>query len=250
MRFGFAAIVLVLLAAPLLAVLPISVTSGTVLSLHLPGVSLRWYGEFFESSRWMLAACNSFIIGCSTSVLATALGFMAAWGMWRAAPSRLLSGVLNLPLVVPSVITGLAMYFAAAAAGLTGGYTGIVLAHTVLAIPYVVLTLLAALRRFDAGLLRAAASLGADWRVSLRRVVVPSLGPAVAAAMLFAFAISFDELIVALFLAGPGQYTLPRQMLAGISDILTPTICAAAVVVSLVSVLAMGLASALLRKAG
>jgi putative spermidine/putrescine transport system permease protein len=108
---------------------------------------------------------------------------------------------------------------------------------------------MAALRRFDAGLLRAAASLGADWVVVLRRVVVPSLGPAVGAAMLFAFAISFDELIVALFLAGPSQYTLPRQMLAGISDILTPTICAAAVVVSLVSVVAMASASSLLRRA-
>jgi putative spermidine/putrescine transport system permease protein len=136
------------------------------------------------------------------------------------------------------------MYFAASFVGIGGTFAGLVLAHTVLALPYVVVTVLAALQGFDRTLLRAASSLGAPPSVVLRRVAMPLVGPAMAAGALFAFATSFDELVVALFLAGPGQYTLPRQMLAGLREFLSPTITAAAVVLSLVSVLLMGLAQA------
>lgn len=240
--FSVAVLLLLFLVAPLLVVVPISVTSGTVLSLPLPGVSWRWYEDFFGSERWLLATRNSFVVASATAVLATVAGGLAAVGLWLGRPRPWVMAVLSLPLLVPSVIAGLAMYFAAAAVGLTGSFAGLILAHTVLALPYVVVTVFAALQGFDRTLLRAAASLGAPWGMVLRRVALPLVGPAVAAGGLFAFATSFDELIVALFLAGPGQYTLPRQMLAGLREFLSPTIAAAAVMLSLISVVLMLLA--------
>jgi putative spermidine/putrescine transport system permease protein len=142
------------------------------------------------------------------------------------------------------------MYFAFALAGLTSTLAGLILAHTVLALPYVVVTVLAALQGFDRTLLRAATSLGAPFPVVLRRVVLPLIAPAVAAGGLFAFATSFDELIVALFIAGPEQFTLPRQMLAGLREFLSPTICAAAVLLTLVSLLLLALHQAVWGRRG
>ena len=138
------------------------------------------------------------------------------------------------------------MYFAFAMVGLTSTLSGLILAHTVLALPYVVVTVLASLQGFDRTLLRAATSLGAPFHVVLRRVVLPLIAPAVGAGALFAFATSFDELIVALFIAGPEQFTLPRQMLAGLREFLSPTVCAAAVLLTLVSLVLLGLHQALL----
>ncbi len=244
LALGAAVLVLIFLVAPLVVVVPISFTSGTLLSLPLPGVSLRWYSEFFGSERWMLATRNSIIVGGATAVLATALGALAGIGLWLSQPRPWVMALLSAPLVVPSVIAGLAMYFAAAVVGLNGTFAGLVLAHTVLALPYVIVTVLAALQGFDRSLLRAAASLGASPGLALWRIAVPLVAPAIAAGALFAFATSFDELVVALFIAGPGQYTLPRQMLAGMREFLSPAICAAAVILSAVSVLLLGLGQA------
>lgn len=240
--------ILALLVAPLVVIVPISLSSGSVLSLHLPGLSLRWFADFAANPRWVLATRNSFLLGLSAAGLSTLFGGLAAWGLWRGGAPGWVLALLHLPLFVPTVIAGLAMFFGAASVGLAGSFAGLLLGHTVLTLPYATLALLAALRRFDAGLLRAAASLGADRRTTLLRVVLPQLGQAAGGAALLAFAFSFDELIVALFLAGPSQYTLPRQMLAGISDVLTPTICAAAVVVSVVSIAAMAAATGLQRR--
>ena len=114
-------------------------------------------------------------------------------------------------------------------------------------LPYAVVTVLAALQGFDRTQLRAATSLGAPFHLVLRRVVLPQIAPAVASGALFAFATSFDELIVALFIAGPEQFTLPRQMLAGLREFLSPTICAAAVVVTAISLLLLALHEILAR---
>lgn len=238
----FTGVVLVFLVAPLLVVVPLSFSSGEVLGLPVPGLSLRWYEDFFTSGRWLAATRNSFVVGIATSVLATGLGTLAALGLFAGGAGRRIAlGVLSVPLVVPAVIAGVAMYFAFAAVGLTSSFAGLILAHTVLALPYVVLTVLAGLQGFDRTLLRAAASLGASLPVVVGRVVVPLIAPSVAAGALFAFATSFDELIVALFIAGPAQFTLPRQMLAGLSEFLSPTICAAAVLLSATSLLLLGL---------
>ncbi len=253
----YTGLVLLFLVAPMFVVVPLSFSAGEVLTLPLPGVSLRWYHDFFTSGRWLTATRNSFVVGLHAAGFATFLGTLAAFGLFlaqgrggrqgRGAPPRLPVAVLSLPMVVPSVITGVAIYFAFAMAGLTSTFAGLILAHTTLALPYAVVTVLAALQGFDRTQLRAATSLGAPFHLVLRRVVLPQIAPAVASGALFAFATSFDELIVALFIAGPEQFTLPRQMLAGLREFLSPTICAAAVVVTAISLLLLALHEVLAR---
>lgn len=234
-------VVLLFLLLPLLVVVPLSFSSGELLTFPLPGVSMRWYNDFFAAPRWVVAARNSALVGLATMLVATVLGTLAAIGIAIGAPrARLLLAALALPVVMPSVISGLAIYFAFVRVGLANSFAGLVLAHSVMALPYVVLTVLVSARQLDVVLLRAASSLGAPRLTILRRIILPILAPSIAAGALFAFAISFDELIVALFIAGPAQFTLPRQMLASARDVLSPVLAVAAVLVSLVSLLLLG----------
>lgn len=233
------ALILLFLVAPILVVFPLSLSSGELLVLPTPGYSLRWYQDFFSSSRWLDATWNSFVVGIATMLMATLLGTLAAFGLFlgRFRGKAILLAILSLPMVTPVIVTAIAMYFALSMVGLGSTLTGLVLAHTVLSVPFVLLTVLASLQTFDPNLLRAAASLGANPVVSFRRVVLPLIAPGVATGALFAFATSFDELVVALFIASPGQVTLPRQMYAGLREFLSPTIAAAAVLLILFSIL-------------
>ena len=243
-------LVVFFLVAPILVVFPLSLSSGELLVLPTPGYSLRWYEDFFTSRRWLDATWNSVVVGVATTILATALGSSAAVGIYVGTfrGKAALLAALSLPMVTPVVVTAIAMYFALSLVGLGNTLTGLVLAHTVLAAPYVLLTVLASLQTFDPTLLRAAASLGADPSTSFRRVVLPLIAPGVATGALFAFATSFDELVVALFIAGPGQITLPRQMYAGLREFLSPTIAAAAVVVIAVSILLLAVNEIIRRR--
>lgn len=237
------ALTLLFLVAPIVVVFPLSLSSGELLVLPTPGYSLRWYEDFFSSSRWLSATWNSFVVGIATMILATLLGTLAAFGIFlgRFPGKALLLAILSLPMVTPVIVTAIAMYFSLSLVGLGSTLTGLILAHTVLSVPFVLLTVLASLQTFDQNLLRAAASLGANPAIAFRRVVLPLIAPGVATGALFAFATSFDELIVALFIASPGQFTLPRQMYAGLREFLSPTIAAAAVLLILFSVLLLAL---------
>jgi putative spermidine/putrescine transport system permease protein len=231
------AAVLVFLIAPIVVIFPLSLSSGELLTLPVPGYSLRWYEDFFTSSKWLSATRNSFIVGIATAALATALGTAAALGIFlgRFRGKAVLVALLSTPMVVPVVVTAVAMYFAFALVGLNNTLAGLVIAHTVLAVPYVLITVLATLQTFDPNLLKAAATLGAPPHVAFRRVVLPLIAPGVATGALFAFATSFDELVVAIFVSSPGQFTLPRQMYAGLREFLSPTIAATAVMLVLCS---------------
>ena len=237
--FVCAGLILIFLVGPIFVIFPLSLTKGELLVLPTPGYSLRWYRDFFTSGRWLDAAWNSILVAAATMVLATALGAAAAIGLFlgRYRRAALLIGILSLPMVTPVIVTAIALYFGLSLLGLAGTFAGLILAHTVLAAPFVLLTVLASLQGFDPNLLRAAASLGAGPAVAFRRVMLPLIAPGVATGALFAFAVSFDELVVALFIAGPGQFTLPRQMYAGLREFLSPTIAAAAVLVILLSIL-------------
>ena len=219
-RFLLAATTIAILAflvAPIVVVLPLSLSSGELLTLPVPGYSLRWYRDFFTSDQWLLATRNSFVVGIATAVVATVLGTLGALGVFlgRFRGKALLVGLLSTPMVVPVVVTAAAVYFAFALVGLNNTLTGLVLAHTVLSVPYVLITVLATLQTFDRNLLKAAATLGAPPHVAFVRVVLPSIAPGVATG--------------ALFVASPAQFTLPRQMFAGLREFLSPTIAAAAV---------------------
>ncbi len=139
--------VLVFLVAPILTIVPLSFSSGSFFYYPLPGFSLRWYQDFFTSSFWLPSLKNSLIIGISATVLATVLGTMAALGIWRARfPAQaLVLALLISPMVVPVIIVAVGVYFAFAPLGLTDGYLGLILAHTTLGVPFVVITVLATL---------------------------------------------------------------------------------------------------------
>jgi putative spermidine/putrescine transport system permease protein len=237
--------VLVFLVAPILIIVPLSFSSGSFFYYPLPGLSLRWYQDFFSSTFWLPSLKNSLIVGTSATVLATALGTLAALGIWRARfPAQgLVLAILISPMVVPVIIVAVGVYFVFAPLGLTDSYLGLILAHTTLGVPFVVITVLATLSGFDRTLVRAAESLGASPITTFRRVTLPLILPGVASGAVFAFAASFDEVVVALLLTGPGQRTLPRQMFAGINDNISLTIAAAAtmlIAVSLALMIAVG----------
>lgn len=246
----YAGAMLVFLVAPVLVVLPLSFTSGQLLVFPLPGWSLQWYRDFFGNPVWTSALWNSFAIGGVTTVLATALGTAAAVGL-HGARSRWTGAILALlvtPLAVPVVIVAVATFYFFATLKLVGTFLGLVLAHTVLALPFVVVTVSATLQGFDPNLTRAAASLGAPpWR-AFRTVTLPIIAPGVVSGALFAFVTSFDELVVAIFLSSPQLRTLPRQIFSGVSENISPTITAAAVVLLLVSLVLMAAMEALRRR--
>ena len=242
--------VLLFLVAPILTIVPLSFSSGSFFYYPLPGLSLRWYQDFFTSSFWLSSLQNSLIIGISATVLATLLGTMAALGIWRARfPAQaLVLAMLISPMVVPVVIIAVGVYFAFAPLGLTDGYLGLILAHATLGVPFVVITVLATLSAFDRTLLRAAESLGASQLTTFRRVMLPLILPGVASGAVFAFAASFDEVVVVLLMAGPAQRTLPRQMFAGINDNISLTIAAAATMLIAISLTLMIAVGALQRR--
>jgi putative spermidine/putrescine transport system permease protein len=241
-RYGLWAIcvlVLAFLILPILIIVPLSFSSGTFLTFPLPGLSLRWYQEFFTSAPWQLSLRNSLIVASATTALATVLGTLAALGLTRARlPGQtLLMGLIVSPMVVPLVIVAVGVYFAYAPFGLTSSLVGLTLAHTALAAPFVVITVSATLQGFDPNQARAGASLGASPVVVFRRIILPLILPGVISGALFAFVTSFDEVVVALFVTGPAERTLPRQMFNGIRENISPVIAAAATFVILISVL-------------
>jgi putative spermidine/putrescine transport system permease protein len=234
--------VMAFLLLPLLAVVPVSLSGSEILALPPKSWSTRWYLDFATDLRWITATRNSFVVAAGTVAVSVPLGTAAALGLWLRMRPRLLS-VFLLPMTVPAVIAALALYFAFAAIGIGSSLGGLVLAHSVLAAPFVVVAVLATLRGVDPALLRAAESLGASPALALLRVIVPLAAPGMLAGGVFAFATSFDEVMVALFIAAPGQFTLPRQMFSGLREQITPTVFAAATVVLLVCLVLSWLAA-------
>lgn len=244
------AAVLVYLIAPILAIMPLSFNSEMFFSYPMPGFSLRWYEDFFFNDRWSTALKNSAIIAVCTTLLATVLGTLAALGLSRAQfPARaLVMGILISPMVCPIVITGVAIFFLYSLVGLNNSYAGIILAHTVLATPFVVITVTATLLGFDHTLTRAAAGLGANPIRTFFKVTLPLILPGVLSGALFAFVTSWDEVVVVLFIASPEQRTLPKQMFSGIRETISPTITAAATVLIIISIILLTTVELLRRR--
>ena len=223
-------LVLLFLILPVLVIIPLSFNSGTFLVYPLQGFSLRWYEEFFSAAEWLRALKNSLIIAPAATVLAMVFGTLASIGLTRGEfrGKALLMGILISPMVVPVVIVAVASYLFFAPLGLGNSYISLILVHAVLGVPFVIITVTATLQGFNQNLVRAAASLGAPPLTAFFRVTLPLIAPGVISGALFAFATSFDEVVVTLFLAGPEQATIPRQMFSGIRENLSPTIAAAA----------------------
>ena len=231
-------VVLGFLILPIVIIIPMSFTSGNLLVFPIPGFSLRWYESLAEGDAWIDAAKNSLAIAVASTMLSMTLGTMAAAGLSRAefALKPVVIGLILSPVLIPIVITAVGMYFFFVSVGLSGTYAGLILAHTALGVPFVVITVLASLDGFDNNLVRAAASLGAPPLTAFRRITLPIIFPGVASGGLFAFVTSFDEIVVTLFLAAPDQRTLPRQIFSGVREYVSPGIAAVATVLILLSI--------------
>jgi putative spermidine/putrescine transport system permease protein len=222
--------VLLFLLLPIVVIVPLSFADSSFLVYPIPGWSLRWYENLFTSGDWTRAARNSFIVAPSATLIATVLGTLAAVGLARVNfPFKgALMSLLIAPMVVPIVVVGVSAYLYFAPFGLVDSYLGLILVHAALGAPFVLTTVLATLQGFNPNLVRASLSLGANPIATFFRVTLPVIAPGVISGALFAFATSFDEVVVTLFLAGPDQVTLPRQMFTGIRENITPTIAAVA----------------------
>ena len=229
---GLAVLTLLYLILPVLAIVPLSFSSSTFLVYPIPGWSLRWYQNLVMSDEWRMAAKNSFIVGPAATLVATVLGTLAAIGITKAdfRGKALLMAVLISPMIVPVVVVGVGMYLFFAPLGLANTYLGLILAHAALGVPFVVTTVSATLQGFNYNLVRASLSLGANPVSTFFRITLPVIAPGVISGALFAFATSFDEVVVTLFLAGADQTTLPRQMFTGIRENISPTIAALATI--------------------
>lgn len=247
----FVALACIFLVLPIVAIIPISFSSGSFLSYPLPGLSLRWYETVLQPFPWLHALKNSMIVAIGATIVATVFGTLAAYGLTLTKfPGRgIVLAIVISPLIVPLIIIALGVYFLYARIGLSGTFLGLILAHAVLGVPYVVITVMASLQAFDRRLVRASESLGATPLTTFRQVTLPLIAPGVISGAIFAFITSFDEVVVALFIASPAQFTLPRQLFAGLRDQLDPSIVAVATLLVVFTLFLLGLFELLRRRA-
>jgi putative spermidine/putrescine transport system permease protein len=233
--------VLVFLVLPILAIVPLSFTAGVELVYPLPGYSLRWYHDFFTRPEWLSSIRNSLFIGVCATAIATTLGTMAAFGL-EGVPARSRKALLLLmvlPMAVPVVIEAVAFFFFYAQWGLAGSAMAMIVSYALMGIPFVVISVRSSLAGLSPDFARAAASLGARPHRVFLRAVAPLVLPGIASGALFAFAVSMDDVVIAMFLSGPETITLPRQMFNGVRENISPTILAAASMLVVLSVLLM-----------
>ena len=224
----FCLLVAVLLLAPTLVVIPMSFNGNKSLAFPPVGFSWQWYDNFFTNPDWTTSFTNSLMIALIVAVVATVVGTLAAFGVSRAAARTggLLRALLITPMVVPGVVLAIGIYAVYLDTHLVGTVTGFVLAHTMLAIPFVLIAVQASLEVFDRRLETAAASLGAGRLTVFRTVTLPLILPGVLSGALFAYITSFDEIIVALFITSPYLKTLPVQIYSSITRDADPTVAA------------------------
>lgn len=248
--YVWCALVLAFLIVPLFIVFPISFSSSSYLQFPPPGWSLRWYEAYVNDIAWVSATIRSLKVAVCTALLATVLGSMIAFSIVRGryVGRALVNQLSATPIIVPAIIYSIAVYGLFAQLRLIGEWWGIVLAHTVIAIPYVVIVVAAALRTFDIALENAAMGLGAGRLRAIWHVTLPQIRPAMISAMFLAFIASFDELVIAMFLGGSNM-TLPKKMFDNILNAIDPTIAAVSVLqivlVSLALILAQRFGSGL-----
>jgi putative spermidine/putrescine transport system permease protein len=233
-RICFGAAAVAFLLAPLATVLPLAFTSSVFLSYPIPSFSLKWFGELVTADAWRRSITNSLVIGAGTVLLATSLGTLAALGLrYRVTFAGPLRALFLLPLVVPAVVLGVGMQTLFVQVGLANTYIGVIAAHTVVSVPFVFVTVSAALDGIDRRIEYAALSLGATPRTVFQRITLPLALPGILSGAAFAFATSLDEVVLTLFVAGPNQRTLARQMFSTMRENISPAIAAATYVIIL-----------------
>lgn len=231
-------VILIYLLAPTLLVFPISVGGDNYIRFPPRNLTLHWYHEYLQDPEWRRATWFSFKIAFLTAISSTVVGTLASLAMSRGRfpGASVLSSLVLVPLITPHVVLALALYFEFAPLGLTGTTFGFVVAHSILAVPYVVLMTSAALATVDPALEMAALNLGASRTRAFFEVTLPLIANGVAAGALFAFLTSFDETVVAFFLSGVENKTITRKIFEDVDFNLTPVIAAVSVIFVIVTV--------------
>ena len=225
-------LVLLFLLLPVFISVPLSLTPNRYLSMPVDGISLQHYVRLFTDTGWTWSAGQSLLVAVASTGIAVATGTMCAIGLWRLTSrfTGLIRGLLLAPIIVPPVVSALAFYGLWIELGLYDTYVGLILAHAILGAPFVVLCVTTSLVHFDVRLEQAARGLGATPSQALIRVVLPGIFPGILAGGLFAFIVSWDEIVVTSFIARRSLFTLPRRMFDGMRESVDPTIAAAATV--------------------
>jgi putative spermidine/putrescine transport system permease protein len=206
--------VLAFLLLPVLAVVPASFNASSFIRLPPQQVSLRWYHAFFADPEWLRALLTSIEVALAATVIAVVIGTLAALGLERASPRvrAVVVGLVLSPLIVPVIMTAIALYYVTRFIGLHGTIAGLALGHALLCLPFVVINVGIALRNVDINCRRAAEGLGASQGRIFRTITLPLILPGLAGGAAFAFVTSFDEVVLAIFLAGDTAKTLPVKM--------------------------------------
>ncbi len=247
---AFVALVFAYLVLPIFVIVPMSFSSQEYLSFPPSGWSLRWYRTMAENQAWAAATLNSFLIGIPAAVLSVLFGTLAALAVTRGQLRRAtaVSAFFIAPMMLPHVVIAIGLYPVMLDLGLLRTRLAAIIGHTVVAMPLVFITVSASLRTYSGALELAAMTLGANrWR-TFRYVTFPMIRMGVIAGGIFAFATSFDELMLSLFLTGAYTRTLPRLIWEQMNDYLTPTIAAVTTLFLAFSLMLLGLVAALRRK--
>jgi putative spermidine/putrescine transport system permease protein len=220
--------VLIFLLAPLLVVIPVSLSPKTIPEFPPSGVSLQWYKDFFGDKQWLDAAWLSFRLAATVAAFSTLLAVVAGFALVRfvVRGKALMRALILSPLIVPTIITAVALFDILSHLRLRGTFLGLALGQTVIAFPYGVIIVENALRQFDVTLEEAAITLGASPLVTFRRITLPLIAPSVFASIVIGFVVSWDEVVVALFVSGPTHQTLPVRMFDFIQTQIRPTLAA------------------------
>lgn len=243
LALGLAWLVLLFLVLPIFVVLPVSFSPQRFLSLPSGELSLRHYQALVADPAWGRSIRDSFVVALAASAVAITLGTACAIGCWRLS-RKLTEGIRLLmlaPMIVPPIVHALGMYRVWVRFGLIDTYAGLIIAHAMKGLPFVVISVSAALANFDPRLEQAARSLGAGPLAAVRLTILPNIWPGILAGGVFAFAISWDEIVVALFLTQRAVYTLPRKIWDGIQDNISPSIAAIGVILTLATLAAVTL---------
>jgi ABC-type spermidine/putrescine transport system permease subunit II len=236
------------LTAPIAIVVVLAFSGDGYLRFPPTSLSLQWFVRFFDDPQWQRALLSSLVIGAIACVVSTTIGFFAAYAFLRSEfrGKKLLLSLMLTPVIVPSIITAIAMYYFAGKLGLIGNFLWLGLCHAAIAMPIVLLILLSALHAVDPNLERAALGLGASRVRVFWRIVMPIVLPGVLSAALFAFLASFDELLISLFLAGVRAQTLPVRIWNSLNLQVEPTIAAVSAFLIAITTLILA-AEAILR---
>jgi putative spermidine/putrescine transport system permease protein len=226
----FTGVVLFFLMLPLTIVFPISVSSAPYLQFPPPGFSWQWYERYLGDPNWIDATLRSFQIAVVTVVMSLAAGVPLTFSLVRGSyPGKtIIDRLMATPLIVPTIVISVAIYGVFSTLRLIGAWYGLAIAHTLLALPFVVILVSAGLRGLDPNLEQAALGLGANRFTAIMRVTLPQIRPSLISAAVIAFITSFDEIVVAMFLSG-SRMTLPKKMFDNIRMEIDPTIAAISV---------------------